>query len=309
MTGRSRVALALVLTSGLAAAAAACARSGADHETLGDRAYVELDFASALVEYRLALRREAPDPDLRAKAGLAALKAGDLPAAAEEYRALAAESGDRVTEAADGLERVARAAAERGNRLALQTALEGLRETASARAVGAFAREVALELANDPQASDALEVIPYAAAVAPNAGLQDSLMFAYGVALVRAGRCERAVAVFESLLRRHREPVVEPDARQRAAACALQLGLRELDRGLPERAEGWFVRAATGEEDSEYARAAYIGVGDVRLARGDYVAAASAYRRAMLGTTPRDSIYRMASERLNALGDAGTVIR
>jgi len=84
--------------------------AGPDHESLGDQAYAVGEFADALVEYRLALRREAPNDILRAKAAQSAYNANDLVAAAEEFRALAVEAPDRATEAADGLELLARAA-------------------------------------------------------------------------------------------------------------------------------------------------------------------------------------------------------
>jgi lipopolysaccharide biosynthesis regulator YciM len=288
---------------------AACLGAAGEHERLGDRAYTQSDFDQALVEYRLALRQEAPNGRLRAKAAMAALHAGDLIAAAEEFRNLADEADDRTTEAADGLERVARASLDADNPLALEAALGGLQEIASGRALGVFAGQVAQALGTDARSPEALAVLPYAAASASDARLQDSLMYAYGVATVRTGGCERAIAVFESLLRRRREPAVLDDARRRLGACLLRLGERDLDRGFPERAEEWFVRAVAGGADDAYARAAYVGLGDVRLARGDYLAAMSAYQRAMLDGAARDSISRIAAERLAAIGDAGTVLR
>jgi tetratricopeptide (TPR) repeat protein len=286
-----------------------CLGAASEHEALGDRAYTESSFDQALIEYRLALTQAAPNGRLRAKAGMAALNAGDLLAAAHEFRLLADEEEDRATEAADGLERVARAALDADNPMALEAALTGLQEVASGRALGAFAGQVAQSLGTDAQSPEALAVLPYAAASAPDARLQDSLMYALGVATVRSAGCERAIGVFEGLLRRQREPAVLDDARRRLGACLIRLGQRDLDRGFPERAEQWFVRAVAGGADDAYARVAYVGLGDVRLARGEFLAAMSAYRRAMLDGAARDSISRTAAERLAAIGDAGTVLR
>ena len=72
-------------------AAAGCTGSAADHETLGDRAYVSRQFSDALIEYRLAIKQR-PSAKLRAKAGAAALHVGDLGEAAAQYAALAKES-------------------------------------------------------------------------------------------------------------------------------------------------------------------------------------------------------------------------
>ncbi len=286
-----------------------CLGAASEHEALGDRAYTLSNFDQALVEYRLALTQEAPNGRLRAKAGMAALNAGDLLAAAREFRALADDEEDRAIESADGLERVARAALNADNPMALEAALAGLQEVASGRALGAFAGQVAQSLGTDARSPEALAVLPYAAASAPDARLQDSLMYAFGVATVRTAGCERAIAVFEGLLRRQREPAVLADARRRLGACLLRLGQRDLDRGFPEQAEAWFVRAVAGGADDDYARVAYVGLGDVRLARGEFLAAMSAYRRAMLDGGARDSISRIAAERLAAIGDAGTVLR
>lgn len=288
----------------------ACTNTAGEHETLGDRAYVNRHFRDALVEYRVALRQRAPDPALRAKAAAAALRAGELVAAAEEYRALAREGGDpRLTEAADGLERVAHAAVDADDRPALGAALLGLREIAADRALGAFAAELARALGAETRSPEGLAVLPYAAAGAPDARRQDSLMYLYGAGLARVGRCEQALPVFESLVRRQREASILEPAERDLTRCALELGQRRLDAGHPQQAEEWFRRAATYGQQGALGRAAYIGIGDVLLARGDFVGAAEAYQQAMIGAEPGDSLARIAAERLNLVGNAGTVVR
>ncbi len=285
----------------------ACVGAAADYETLGDRAYADRDYADALVEYRLALVRRAPDADLRVKAGLAALMSGDLVTATEEYVALALEGGDaRRDEAADGLARVADAAIAAGDQAALASALDGLQQVAPGRALGSFARQLAGSLGTMARSPEALSVLIYAAAAAPDARLQDSLMYAYGVVLRRLQRCEDAVPTFESLLRRQRASSIVESSREELALCALALGRQALDRGQPAAAAEWFSRAAQGGGDSPAARVAYIGLGDVRFAQGDIVGAVQAFERARAGTSPRDSIYAIVAERLNRLGRVGT---
>ncbi len=102
----------------------ACGGAAADHETLGDQAYVERRFSEALAEFQLELRQGATSGDVRRKAGMAALNARDLVEAAVQFEALATEDEDQLTVAADGLERVARAASAEGNGPALQAALQ-----------------------------------------------------------------------------------------------------------------------------------------------------------------------------------------
>jgi predicted negative regulator of RcsB-dependent stress response len=51
-------------------------------------------------------------------------------------------------------------------------------------------------------------------------------------------------------------------------------------------------------------RAAFLGLGDVRLAQGDMAGAMESYQQALLGGTPGDTISQRAQEKLNALGKA-----
>jgi tetratricopeptide (TPR) repeat protein len=286
-------------------ACGACLGSAADHEVLGDRAYASRRFADALAEYRLALVQRAPAPDLRVKAGAAALRAGDLNAAVEEYVGLAAEGGaERIPDAATGLEHVATTAIREGDQAALSATLAALQRVAPGRGLGAFAGELARSLGDVPRSQEALAVFTLAAAGAPDARVQDSLIYEYAVVLRRLGRCEQAVSTLESVVRRERARAVLPSARRELARCALALGERALDRGRPQAAEEWFERAAQGAGSGRSERAAYVGLGDVRLAQGDFAGAAEAYQRAIEGSAPGDSIARIAAERLNMIGRA-----
>jgi len=286
---------------------AACTGGAADHEKLGDRAYVAGAWGDALTEYRLAvLQTPAPNARLRAKGGAAALHVGDLRSAAEEYLALARADGGRVGEAADGLERVAIAASQAGDRPALRVALAGIRELARDRMAGGLGAQLAAIAADAGHPADAIPVLPYAAAGASDARQQDSLMYAYADALTRTGRCQQAVAVFEGVARRQRAAALVAAAAQGAASCALRLGRGALDGNRPDEAEQWFRRAVSQGDDATAGRAAYVGLGDVMYARGDLAAAAEAYQRALAGAAPGDSIADLARQRLNRIGSAGT---
>jgi tetratricopeptide (TPR) repeat protein len=293
----------------LIALASACPGFAADHEELGDRAYLGGAYGSALTEYRLALRQDAaPNAGLRAKAAAAALHAGDLESAAREYLALARADGGRVGEAADGLDRVAQAAATAGNHAALRAAIAGVRELARDRPPSPLTGRVVQDLGGEgARAAELLAVLPAAAAGAPDARQQDSLMFAYASVLGRMGRCEAALGVYEAVARRQRAPGVVPRAQDGAARCALRLGQDALEGGRADRAEEWFRRAASQADDTPVGRAAYLGIGDVRYARGDYVGAVEAYQRALGSASQGDSLARVARERLNRIGNAGTV--
>ncbi len=301
-----RSTLSIGLTSLLVAG---CVDAAAEHEALGDRAYTERDFSKALVEYRLSLVSDPAGQEVRAKAAAAALNAGDLSVAADEYLALAIGGGDRSTaEAADGLDRVVRAAAARGDQAALAAAVEGLRQIAPGRALGQFARQLALGWVEGPPSEEKLLVLFYAAADAPDAGLQDSLMYSYAVGLRQLGRCEEAIPVFESLMRRGLEPEVVDRARYGLGYCALRLGREAQDDNLPLSAEGWFELAVKRAGNTAFGRSAYIGLGDVLYARADLIGAAVAYESALLGGVPGDSISVVAAAKLAMVERAGTGI-
>ena len=216
--------------------------------------------------------------------------------------ALARAGGEPQAElAADGLVRVANAAIERGNQLALAAAIEGLQTVAPGRALGTFAGQVAAVLGDVAQTPEALNVLMYAAAAAPDAQSQDSLMFAYGTLLRRLGRCQKAALVLESLVRRQRDDAVVRGARTGLVQCALRIGRAALDRGQPSVAEEWFQLAATRGGSGADTRAAYLGLGDVRFARGDVMGAIEAFEQARAGLRPGDAMYQRVAERLNRL--------
>jgi tetratricopeptide (TPR) repeat protein len=294
----------------LAILSLSCSGTATEHETRGDRAYSALQFADALVEYRLTLVQNADDPALLAKAAASALHAGNLTEAADAYLALSEiGNGDRLTEASDGLERVASAAREAGDTEALTAALGGLRQAAPGRPLGSFAQHLASEIGDGPPSEDLLSVLTYAAAAASDARLLDSLMFTYAAVLRQLGRCEESVPVFESLLRRQREPTVVDATRRGLGYCALTIARQfHGDLQLPLSAEQWYRRAIRGAQGTVYSRQAYLGLGDVLLARADYRGAAEAYESVLFGAEAGDSLATVAHERLNMLGQAGTRI-
>ena len=290
----------------LALALFGCVGAAANHEKVADEAYADGRYADALVEYRLAVAASSPNAELRAKAASAALNSGDYVVAVEEFVALASDGGDsKLGQAADGLVRVANAAVDREDQLALAAALEGLQSIAPGRALGAFAPQVAALLGDVSRTPEALSVLIFAAAAAPDARGQDSAMYAYGTLLRRLGRCPEAVSVLESLVRRQRDRDVTAGARRGLVACALYLGRRALDGGQPTVAEGWYGIAATRGGSTSETRMAYLGLGDVRFALDDIMGAIEAYEQARAGLAPGDSLYALVGERLNRIAAPG----
>ena len=124
------------------------------------------------------------------------------------------------------------------------------------------------------------------------------------MAAVRVKDCSTAVAVFEGVIRRQRAPDVLDDAREGLGMCALVRGQDALDHGHPAEAEDWFRRASAPGVATTVERAAYLGLGDVRLAQGDVAGAVTAYQQSLVGGLPGDTLTQKARQKLNALGKA-----
>ncbi|HEV8511242.1 MAG TPA: tetratricopeptide repeat protein [Gemmatimonadales bacterium] len=282
----------------------ACTRSAANHEELGDRAYSAGSYPDALAEYQLARRANSGSAPLLAKVAAAAMHAEDYELAADAYRSLARRDRSRAEEAADGLERVARAALAANDRTALASSLTGLREVAPRRPLGRYVILAALDAVDRGDTAEARALLPVAAASAVDASRADSLLFVYGMTLVRVKDCNTAVRVFEGVIRRQRAVAVVESAREGLGLCALVEGQLALERGRPADAEDWFRRATAPGASIDVVRAAFLGLGDVRLAQGDVAGAMESYQQALAGGTPGDTLSQRAQEKLNALGKA-----
>jgi len=282
----------------------ACTRSAANHEELGDRAYAAGSYADALAEYQLGRKGNAGSAALLAKVGAAAMHAEDYELAADAYRSLAKRDRSRADEAADGLERVARAALAANDRTALASALTGLREVAPRRPLGRYVVLAAMDAVDRGDTAEARALLPVAAASAVDAARADSLLFVYGMTLVRVRDCSTAVRVFEGVVRRQRAVSVVEQAREGLGLCALVAGQIALEQGHPADAEAWFRRATAPGASPDVVRGAFLGLGDVRLAQGDVAGAMESYQQALAGGTPGDTISQRAQEKLNALGKA-----
>jgi tetratricopeptide (TPR) repeat protein len=281
-----------------------CTRSAANHEELGDRSYAAGQFADALAEYQLGRRASPGSGALLAKVGAAALHVEDFELAAEAYRTLARRDRSRAEEAADGLDRVAHAALAANDRTALASALTGLREIAPRRPLGRYVVLAALDAVDRGDTAEASALLPVAAASAADVSRADSLLFVYGRALVRVRDCSTAVRVFEGVIRRQRAPSVVEQAREGLGLCALVEGQMALEQGRPADAEAWFRRATAPGASTDVVRAAFLGLGDVRMSQGDVPGAMESYQQALLGGTPGDTISQRAQGKLNALGKA-----
>lgn len=285
----------------LAAVLGGCSQAAADHERLGDRAYREGRFEDAVAEYRAA-ETSAGRPRLWAKLGAAALHQRDFSTAVESYSALGSADPGRVAEAAAGLERVAQVALRGGSAEVswLAAAVRALRAVAPGRPLGRFALAPMTGL----PASEAIGALPPALASAPDAGAVDSLLLAYGLAQRVTTACESATRTFKTVLRRTRDARLRARASEGMSHCALRLGLDALEGEQAEVAERWFEAAVAGAPATPTGWRAAIGLGDARIRQGDILGGAISYQGVISAPGAPDSLVKLASNKLNALGGA-----
>jgi hypothetical protein len=276
---------------------AGCGQAG-DHERLGDQLYGEGRYGEALAEYRAAVAKD-PDARIWAKAGAAALRAGNLEVGSDAYLRLAAEDPTRAEEAAEGLEAVARGADRAGDGKRLEAAIIGLGMIAPNRSIGRYA--LAVVRRPGAEANNLVAVLPAAIAAAPDADTVDSLLSVYGAALRETSGCDQALPLFQATLRRTRVAVLHTRAEDGMAGCSLVLGLRAEAAGKPKDAALWFAAAIRVDSGTPVGRRALVGYGDARLRLGDTIAGALAFQAVTSDLVQSDSTTQMAQDRLEEL--------
>jgi tetratricopeptide (TPR) repeat protein len=277
----------------------ACSTAAADHERLGDRAYLEGRYADAVAEYKAA-QKSGAQTRVWAKLGGAALHDRALTVAIEAFSSLETADPSRSAESAAGLERVAHLA-ERGGAadlVHLAGAVRALRTVAPGRPLGRFA----LAPASGLPAQEALGALPAALASASNGRSVDSLLVALGNAQRVTTACETATRTLQTALRRTRDPGLRATASEGVSACALRLGLDALAGEQAETAERWFEAAIAAASATPSGWRAQIGLGDARLSQGDVLGAAISYQTVASAVGVPDSLAKLATEKLNALG-------
>ena len=264
-----------------------------------------VSYDRALAEYQAAQKNGAKGR-IWAKAGSAALKAPDLPAAIEAYRQLAEVDPTRAGEAAVGLDHVIDAASRGGPSQAavVGRAVRALRQVAPNRPLGRLAQVPVSGAEIDP--AEFVSVAPAALATASNASTVDSLLLRYGDAQRITTACEGAARSYQSVLRRTDRSRIRTAARDGLASCALVLGLDALTADQAEQAERWFAAVLSAESGTPRSWRAQIGRGDARLMQGDAIGASVAYQAVLAGSSVPDSLRTLAADRLNQLGTASS---
>jgi hypothetical protein len=275
-----------------------------DAERRGDAAYSQADWSGALAEYR-SIGAKA-EPRVWAKTAAAALHAGELGRAADAYLHLAGEDPTRLSEAAEGLETVARAADRAGRAEVMEQAVVGLQAIAPERVPGRFALRLAQQQGADPD--ELVNLLPGAIAAAADQGAMDSLLALHARLLEQTAGCGQALLQYRAVVRRAQDSALRATGRRGAADCALALGERAAAAGHEADAVLWFAEAARTDSTSATGRRALLAYGDVRVVQGDTLAAALAFQAVAADSTAPDSVARTARLRLQRIGldPAGT---
>ncbi len=271
-------------------------------EQAGDIAYREGRFAEALGSYRRAGERNH-DPGVLAKLGAAALRAGELREAIEAYLALAARAPQAREEAWYGIELAARKALEADDAETVREAVLALQTVAPERPIGRYALSLVRAHALAPD--EEVRFIPAALGAATDRPEADTLLREYARDLRTTVSCDRAISAYRSLRRRTEEndPSLARGAAAEYAACALQLGLAEV-QATPWTAEEYFREAIAADSTSATGRRSLVGFGDARVAQGDMFGGAMAYQAALDLAADTDSIVDLAAARLNGIANA-----
>ncbi len=281
---------------GVALLMVACGGSRTSPERLGDEAWHRSEWSLATAHYRNA----PSSARVLAKRADASLLSGRLIQSARLFEELSTADPTRAGEAAAGLVRVAEAAERNGDQAALATALVGLRRVAPTWPLG----RLALRLSPD-SSWDAVTAATLAPAGIAGGGATDKWLLVLGRAWQRTARCTDAIAAFETIRRRDRGPVADTALTLRGT-CALSLGLDAMARGESGPAERWLNVAGESDVNGAIARRALVALGDLRMARGDLLAAFLTWQRVVTAPVPPDSITVLALDRLRASQTPGT---
>jgi hypothetical protein len=278
--------------------------AAADHERLGDRHFRASKWAEAQSEYEAAVRGTFT-PEVWAKLGDAAHRAGDLAMAVTAYERLSEADASRTAEAARGLERVSRTALRAGptGDPALTAAVVALRRIAPERPLGRLAG--AAEAQGTADRVEELSLMPSALASADASSEVNTLLLRWAASLRATTACEEAVSVYRMAVRRNPGLEMRKQAGEGLASCALQLGLDAFAADRASVAEQWFVEATQADPSSPAGVRARLGWGDAREAQGDLMGAAIVWQTVVGTPGAPDSLKAQARERISRLATAG----
>jgi len=159
----------------------------------------------------------------------------------------------------------------------------------AAAAPGRLRRAAALDAVDRGDTMRREALLPVAAATAVDAARADSLLFVYGMTLVRVRECSTAVRVFEGVIRRQRVAVVA-ESRARDLASARWPRGNRAGAGPPGDAEGWSAAPRRRPHHPTWC-------GDVPrsggcpLAQGDNAGAMESYQQALAAERRADTIH------------------
>lgn len=284
------------------AAVTGCGAPAADHERLADQAYRDGNYVKAVGEYQAAQRSGARSR-VWAKVAAASIKAQEYATAIDALAELARQDPTRATEAAVGLEQVARFAERQGPSGVpiVAKAVLALRRVAPSRPLGRLPLPL---ISGTLDAGEAIGIIPTAIATAASPRTVDSLLLRYADAQRETVACDGAVRTFRAVVRRSTDGRLVATAREGLATCALLLGNDALASQDGAMAERWFEEVLAQGGESLRLWTASLGLGDARLLKGDALGAAVAYQVVVSASAAPDSLRQAAVTKLNGLGAA-----
>jgi tetratricopeptide (TPR) repeat protein len=236
--------------------------SCADTETSvarGDKLWADSNYASALAEYRLALRRSSDDPAVMLRVAHAYAVAGQLVPAREAYGRLLAVASEHSDQAVFDYVTLARTALERGDRYGMATAIEAALVLQPGLPLTPFAEPLARYYAGTGDTDRAL-IFYQRAAAAMSPDSSGRLQFAIATIQESQGNCREAIQQFQEFLLRLPRGGEADQARFHIGTCSFQLAKearaagrrddalvytdRVIELGVPQNLQdqAWFER-------------------------------------------------------------------
>jgi tetratricopeptide (TPR) repeat protein len=263
---------------GLTGLAAACGNGNEEDAILrGDRAWAAGDRDQALAEYRLAVRRGSSRGDgetlLRVAHAYASLNRVDE--ARDFYRQAVERDPELADQAVADLVRVARAAVERNDNIALASAVQGATEIRP----GVSASELTLPLARHYLRSGQYgQAVPYFQKALSEDPDNTEILYDLATAHEEIGSCASALVFFE----RFREGVTARNRRDvdwRIGSCSFELAREARRDGGSEEALNLLQATIDLGEPRHLLSRAHFERGEILAAQGECEAAIEAFRR------------------------------
>jgi tetratricopeptide (TPR) repeat protein len=246
----------------------------------GDRFWADSNYASALAEYRLALRRSSDDPAVMLRVAHAYAMEGQLVPAREAYDRLLAVASQHSDQAVFDYVTLARTALARGDRYGMATAIEAALKLQPGLPLTPFAEPLARYYATTGDTDRAL-IFYQRAAAAMTPDSSGRLQFAIATIQESQGNCREAIQQFQEFLLKLPRGGQSDQARFHIGTCSFQLAREAREAGRRDDALVYIDRVIELGLPQNLQDQAWFERGEILLEQGRPEEALAAYHRVL----------------------------